>query len=423
MNLLSIRAPSIDTTPVMGHLWDGSSLTNTSAASPQYIYSRRYDVVRTPGFKRMKKRDIPINGFYAYTFVVTDSEGSVHNPDTGHYSEGHGQFVRDWPVRVYSGMGRVTMGTSHAALFSNGAPFGPDAWSQDVRDKCDQKVLSTMSNMKINLAQAFAERRQTANLLVNNVNRFVSFAILFRKGKFAAANRALGKRSRYFAGKKFPPDYLRRPAQRDFANLWLEYSYGWKPLLGDIYGAAELLAQTYTGTRPESRGASSENSHNILLDSGISEGLRGQGVATIRHGCKMKVWYDVEDAALDACKSTGISNPALLAWELLPYSFVVDWFIPVGNYLQNINASAGLRFVKGFRTTRSTFQGSASSTTDGSRWWLSGGFPARFDGAQLYRESLTSFPTAKLPSFQMGLNLSQVTSGISLLTELFTRKR
>lgn len=137
----------------------------------------------------------------------------------------------------------------------------------------------------------------------------------------------------------------------------------------------------------------------------------------------MKVWYDVEDAALDACKSTGISNPALLAWELLPYSFVVDWFIPVGNYLQNINASAGLRFVKGFRTTRSTFQGSASSTTDGSRWWLSGGFPARFDGAQLYRESLTSFPTAKLPSFQMGLNLSQVTSGISLLTELFTRKR
>lgn len=30
----------------------------------------------------------------------------------------------------------------------------------------------------------------------------------------------------------------------------------------------------------------------------------------------------------------GLQDPLSVAWELLPYSFVLDWFIPVGNYLQ-----------------------------------------------------------------------------------------
>jgi hypothetical protein len=36
---------------------------------------------------------------------------------------------------------------------------------------------------------------------------------------------------------------------------------------------------------------------------------------------------------VDTVKLVGLLDPASVAWELLPYSFVVDWFIPIGQYL------------------------------------------------------------------------------------------
>lgn len=29
----------------------------------------------------------------------------------------------------------------------------------------------------------------------------------------------------------------------------------------------------------------------------------------------------------------GLTNPELVAWELVPYSFVADWFIPLGDWM------------------------------------------------------------------------------------------
>lgn len=48
-----------------------------------------------------------------------------------------------------------------------------------------------------------------------------------------------------------------------------------------------------------------------------------------------KPYYDfvVERFGLSA------ENFLTTAWELIPYSFVVDWFIPVGNYLNKINST------------------------------------------------------------------------------------
>jgi len=43
----------------------------------------------------------------------------------------------------------------------------------------------------------------------------------------------------------------------------------------------------------------------------------------------------------------GLINPAEVAWELTPWSFVVDWFIPVGNFLEALTARAGVTFIDG----------------------------------------------------------------------------
>jgi hypothetical protein len=46
---------------------------------------------------------------------------------------------------------------------------------------------------------------------------------------------------------------------------------------------------------------------------------------------------------LSALRQMGLGNPASILWERLPYSFVIDWFIPIGNYLELIGQVPYLR--------------------------------------------------------------------------------
>lgn len=53
----------------------------------------------------------------------------------------------------------------------------------------------------------------------------------------------------------------------------------------------------------------------------------------------------------DFASSLGLDNPALIAWELTPLSFVFDWFINVGDYLTGL-LPRGISNVKGTISTK-----------------------------------------------------------------------
>lgn len=52
-------------------------------------------------------------------------------------------------------------------------------------------------------------------------------------------------------------------------------------------------------------------------------------------------------------KLLGFTNPAAVLWEATPFSFVVDWFLPIGDYLKTLDGSTlnGLLLCKDFCTT------------------------------------------------------------------------
>jgi len=61
---------------------------------------------------------------------------------------------------------------------------------------------------------------------------------------------------------------------------------------------------------------------------------------------------------LSAPRSLGLTDPLSVLWEITPYSFVVDWFIPIGTYLENLNTIPSLRG-RFLTTTLRRFSGSA----------------------------------------------------------------
>jgi hypothetical protein len=55
---------------------------------------------------------------------------------------------------------------------------------------------------------------------------------------------------------------------------------------------------------------------------------------------------------LALASALGLANPVAIAWELIPFSFVVDRFVDVGSYLNSYSETFGWEISPGCRTVR-----------------------------------------------------------------------
>lgn len=134
----------------------------------------------------------------------------------------------------------------------------------------------------------------------------------------------------------------------------LLYKYGWKPLISDLYAFANIvsgLSGNYASYQQlAGRGfvgrvnkqISARASSEPVLPNQYDEALfsRIKTKATL----KGSLWYKIGPSpqVMTKCQylmsSLGLTPGDIVStiWELVPYSFVVDWFIPVGDTLQRI---------------------------------------------------------------------------------------
>lgn len=55
---------------------------------------------------------------------------------------------------------------------------------------------------------------------------------------------------------------------------------------------------------------------------------------------------DVKNADLFKANQLGLINPATVAWEVVPFSFLVDWFLPVSRFLESQTDTLGLSITR-----------------------------------------------------------------------------
>lgn len=125
----------------------------------------------------------------------------------------------------------------------------------------------------------------------------------------------------------------RRLVWNDISRLWLEYVYGIRPTLSSIYGIADVVTGSIRKPKP-ARFETHLGQYEVLLMSRWCTGvyLRGRG-ATI--SSRKLIWkVPVTFPGLEVQDSLGLTNPALVVWDKIPFSFVVDWFVPIGSFLE-----------------------------------------------------------------------------------------
>ena len=114
----------------------------------------------------------------------------------------------------------------------------------------------------------------------------------------------------------------------------------------------------------------------------------------------------------------GFDNPALIAYELMPYSFVVDWFYNIGDYLQSQTALAGLS-VDYFSITKTRYiQDEITLTQDpGSYPGSEPSTPGQHTYFSKHKRRDLSIPSPPLPTLGVDMDWKRLIDALAMLKQ------
>jgi hypothetical protein len=112
----------------------------------------------------------------------------------------------------------------------------------------------------------------------------------------------------------------------------LELQYGWLPLLSTCFESMQAFEAISNGPRTKVFFASAVEGRKY--DLGSPSPSIGSSPVNIKVGRRLQ--YEMYEE-LSVPRQLGLEDPLSIAWELTPWSFVIDWFFPFGNYLSNLN--------------------------------------------------------------------------------------
>lgn len=227
----------------------------------------------------------------------------------------------------------IMEGAGDPGYVGNFELFSPWVDSNMLR-RAEVEALTQLKQFKASYGVFLTEMRQSVDMLSKNLQQLALAGAAAKRRQWKKAARTLKVR---------PPNF--KAASRDVSGRWLELQYGWAPLVDDIYSIYQDMTQrpqnpTLHVKRHIRRDVSSSTTKYVL---GVRHEYRDQGSL----GTKVRLDYVLNNAALLLASSLGLTNPAVIAWEKTRMSFLVDWAVPIGNYLSALDATFGLTFKGG----------------------------------------------------------------------------
>jgi hypothetical protein len=229
-------------------------------------------------------------------------------------------------------------GSSDAFYVLNGGGWAPGNASlpnfdANLVNGAITKALNQLANQKADIGSNIAEGKQTLGLVAQSCSQVWKAMLALKRREFKRVASELGMSWSSVLTGKFP------------ANRWLEYQFGWKPLLQDIKNGYDRFHESVSKDLlvSGSGGMHAERNGEFTLGE-----FSGPWSVNEKASCRIDAHIDIPE--MRQANQWNLINPLSVAWELVPWSFAVDWFIPVGNTLEASSAKAGLGFVSGSTT-------------------------------------------------------------------------
>lgn len=276
-----------------------------------------------------------------------------------------------------------------------GKPAVPaDPFTANENNALINKLYAKVKGSEFNLAVSSAQLNLTVKMIGDTALKIARAYTQARRGKFRDASVTL-------TGRPTGPS-------NKVASNWLELQYGWKPLLKDVHDGAEWIASKVRNQPPKTVRVrknlvkiANEPAHKLWRFGSVERKRRVQIIAIL-------------DQKLTFSQDSGLSDPFSVAWELVPYSFVIDWFLPVGDFLQ---AAAAARQLKGTFLRTEIDEFSVRGLYSGTVYTVLDGDAHRYKSFSMTR-TLSSDLRPTLPVFKplaKALSLHHTLNALALL--------
>lgn len=258
----------------------------------------------------------------------------------------------NWPKGTNSTIdpnGRVTDWSGSFAEMIYSDLHGLTDAVQRVHRRALEQALDRLKGQKTNFSVMMLEAGDTAAQLTSIALKVAKARTLWKQG-LEKPTRFLAKRYWREAARILEIEYPGR-----FADHWNAYQYGIKPMVSDIKGSIESLIQNgavETNWRITAKGKASET-FNKRLEYPGQNGFSFVGLRQEDIGCHVRLdfrptpWFMSHFQA-----AAGLINVPATAYELIPYSFIVDQFWDIGGWLNSLDAAYGLQFWDGSYTVK-----------------------------------------------------------------------
>lgn len=238
--------------------------------------------------------------------------------------------------------------------------WGDLAWWVEDRVTDRANIESDLAHAKtIALIECYKKARESTLLTGEMLSDFGRTVSMVRR-PFKASLSLLDQMIRY---KNKRLGKTAASAAKATSDAWLEYRYGWKPLILDGEAAIKE-ASTFTGNLRQRRLVARSSvpfqrtiSDTQRVEGGLPQVTAAEVIGTYRHtgSASAGVVYEVKnrttaEGLLAALGMRPSDMPATL-WEVIPFSFVVDWFTNCGSWIRAVTPSPDVTISGSWVTT------------------------------------------------------------------------
>lgn len=234
----------------------------------------------------------------------------------------------------YSPVGRPT----HLAVVND----QHDLYAKAYATAYDHFASKAKNGLSASIGTTLAEAGESFAMIASRTASMLRFVRALKRGRFGEAYDALVDNNRSFKQQARLRRHMgtKRYAALPWSDALLEVSFGWVPLLDDIHSAVTILSQPPAPKpgRVKGRGHNEYSKVNERIESTDYIEVFTQFVS---QQVEVGGYVSVENTNLALLNTLGLVNPLSVAWDVIPLSYLVNWFVPVKQWLEGYSTFWG----------------------------------------------------------------------------------
>lgn len=183
---------------------------------------------------------------------------------------------------------------------------------------------------RASMAENLIEIEKSLQIIATRGMQLLNFTRAIKRGDLKAARQLL----------HHPDGSTRKHPVKQEANQWLEYHLGIEPAVKDIFTAIDVLQNPLPKFKVTGKSSiyGAKGGSYTTLASYSKTFSRVYNTIGVKYGCEVAI----SNPNLYLANALGVINPAVVLWQLIPLSFVLDWFVNVEQFLGTMSDFWGL---------------------------------------------------------------------------------